>query len=127
MDPNACYHRWSVACAENDMDEASEAWRDLAGWIRNGGFAPDWTERQAAAFRDWAPTIAPCYTVTILATVRLRASDGPADAERRVQALLEHGSVRDAFDDAGIDLERLAVETEVPFPVRRAKLEGVNK
>jgi hypothetical protein len=48
--------------------------------------------------------------VTIIATVRLRVNENPADAERRVQALLEHGSARDAFDDAGIDLAHLRVK-----------------
>ena len=48
------------ASADGDMDEASRTVaRTLAGSIRNGGFPPDWTERQAAAFRDSAPPIAP--------------------------------------------------------------------
>lgn len=55
MDPNACYKRWLDAVASGDHDEARDAWRDLARWLRSGGFAPTWTAKQEHAFRCWTP------------------------------------------------------------------------
>lgn len=50
MDPDACYARWLNAVRDLDTEEAQEAHRDLSRWLRNGGFAPRWTEQQRAQF-----------------------------------------------------------------------------
>jgi hypothetical protein len=57
MDPDECFKRWAVASASGDDEEAAESWRDLAGWLRGGGFAPAWTAAQEHAFRCWAPLL----------------------------------------------------------------------
>jgi len=60
MDPDACLERWAFAVADGDNDEASKAWRDLARWLRNGGFEPSaWKgpkgEKARHEFRSWVP------------------------------------------------------------------------
>jgi hypothetical protein len=57
MDPNEAFRRWKNAVDRDDMDEASEAWRDLNRWLRRGGFPPDWSPRQHADFRNWHPNL----------------------------------------------------------------------
>jgi len=40
MDPQACLERWRDATLAGRAAESREAMRDLAGWLRNGGFWP---------------------------------------------------------------------------------------
>lgn len=40
MDPNACVDRINSAMRARDWDETCEAFDDLAGWLRGGGFRP---------------------------------------------------------------------------------------
>jgi hypothetical protein len=41
MDPNACWLRFLLACAENDREDAHNAILDLEGWLSRGGIAPE--------------------------------------------------------------------------------------
>jgi hypothetical protein len=51
MDPNACLR----AIGEEDSTFARELCEDLCGWLRRGGFAPDWAACPAGtrAYQNW--------------------------------------------------------------------------
>lgn len=53
MDPNACLQRFIGALIDNDSAEAYAAHLDLATWLRNGGFAPDWKPWERGAFEGY--------------------------------------------------------------------------
>lgn len=51
MDPNTCLHRIHDALATGNRGDAAEAVEDLRGWLRRGGFEPDWDRfPEASAF-----------------------------------------------------------------------------
>ncbi len=50
MDPTACLERIQKALESGTMQEAREAAEDLAGWLRGGGFEPEWTRFAAAGY-----------------------------------------------------------------------------
>ena len=74
MDPNACYERWKSAlkewafgkrglmslgvqaqkeAREGAMNEAAEAAENLRNWLSRGGFQPEWSAQEKAAFMKW--------------------------------------------------------------------------
>jgi hypothetical protein len=53
VDPNACLERFLNALSDGDYREAFEARRELANWLKNGGFAPDWTPESRSAFDNF--------------------------------------------------------------------------
>jgi hypothetical protein len=40
MDPQACLQRWRDATLRGDKEESREAFADLRGWLKSGGFWP---------------------------------------------------------------------------------------
>lgn len=56
MDPNACYLRWMSAIADEDSEEAAEAYNALRAWLERGGFEPSWTPSERRTFFRLGPT-----------------------------------------------------------------------
>lgn len=54
MDPNCCYERFLTARTKR---EKREAWEDLYDWLANGGFEPQWSERERAEFFEYGATV----------------------------------------------------------------------
>jgi len=53
MDPNETLRLWHRALEAGERDEALDHATDLANWMNNGGFEPDWTEELKARFWRW--------------------------------------------------------------------------
>lgn len=49
MDPNATLRAIDQFLKEDDIQMATEAAQDLLGWIRKGGFSPNWDKYPAAS------------------------------------------------------------------------------
>jgi hypothetical protein len=53
VDPDKAYAMWLHAWRMNMKKEARHVHEDLSTWIRNGGFEPQWSRAQRAAFMTW--------------------------------------------------------------------------
>lgn len=62
MDPNACFERFLTAVVDAQHEgnpegisgESREAHADLCGWLRSGGFEPEWSAGfDRASFLAW--------------------------------------------------------------------------
>lgn len=56
MDPIATAKRLRDAMAEDDSDEASDAYEDLKEWQHSGGYMPDEATSAMEEFRNWSTT-----------------------------------------------------------------------
>lgn len=53
MDPNAAYELFVEAMADGRREDVYNHGSDLAGWLRKGGFEPQWTSDERDVFISW--------------------------------------------------------------------------